>query len=207
MDAIGKVVLKVVNEWTDSPQPSEMSLVAKPEIRLPTTAEEARALAAWAETPEPLPELATIQEISRHLAFIAATLPSRSQDEEGGKMRVAVYSRILGEFTNHALTFMARRACETLDWFPTPRQCLDILREYRQPNTERSHARALLHQFAQQQFEAFMERLREREASMTEIDAVPDQWRRIAVERGYLRYAKSGGYEIRHEPRAVSDAA
>lgn len=207
METIGKTVLRVVNEWTDSPQPFETSLVAKPEIRLPTTAEEARSLAAWADTPEPQRQPATVQEISRHLEFIAATLPSRSQDAESGKMRVAVYSRLLGEFTNDALSFMSRRACATLDWFPTPRQCLDILREYRQPGTERGHARALLHQYAQQQFETFMDRLRAREVSMVEIDAAPDQWRRIAVEKGYLRYAKDGGYEIRYEPQRETDVA
>lgn len=151
----------------------------------------------WAETQSPRPEPATESQISRHLSFIAATLPSKNQDEESGQQRVTVYATLLRGYSNGAMAFMARRACATLDWFPTPRQCIDILNQYREPPTDRDLALSYCHSFGQAQFEAFLASFEARQATNTTIAAVPEQWRRIAMERGYLRLMPDGGFIIR----------
>ena len=182
-------------------------LVAKPEIRFPETVEEARALRAWAETQDERPEPATTSELARHLEFLAATLPSKVIDEESGKRRVAVYARILGDFSNHALAFMARKACERYDWFPTPRQCLEILNEYRPPATDPHRALMLCRYYWQGKFDDFIALLKAGEASQADVDALPEQWRRIAVERGFLRFMPEDKTYVIRKAIVVEDRA
>lgn len=203
MEMIGKAAFSALNgaqELTGSLPPAGKSLTAKPTIRLPETVDEARALKAWAILQDDAPILASPGQLSRHLEFMAATLPTKAMDEEGGKKRVAVYARILGDFSNEALAYMARRACETLDWFPTPRQCLDILREYREPATDRDKALMLCHRFWQGRFEDFIAALKAGTATDDDVAAVPETWRKIAMEQGYLRWiAEDQPYAIRRK--------
>lgn len=170
-------------------QPSSpTSLVAKPLIRMPESIEEARALRTWAMSVRDPDDRASPEEVARHLDFLAATLPSKGATMDAAKKRLAVYVRFLGEYSNEALAFMASRACETLDWFPTPRQCLDILRAYRPSESDRERALGFCRHFAQRQMEAFLARLRNGEADQADIDSQPRQWRMVAVEQGYLRW-------------------
>lgn len=201
MEMIGKAAFSVIEGGlTASPQHVGKSLLAKPIIRSPETVEEARALRAWAMSGIDTPEVATLTQLSRHLEFLAATLPTKALDEEGGKKRVSVYARILGDLSNGALAYMARKACETLHWFPTPRQCLDILREYRDPATDREKALMLCHRFWQGRFEDFIAALKAGTATDEDVDSVPDQWRSIAMEQGYLRWiAEEQRYVIRRK--------
>ncbi len=129
---------------------------------------------------------------------MAATLPSKSVDDESGKKRVAVYSAILGEFSNDAIAYMARRACAELDWFPTPRQCLNMLQDYRPPATEKQQALQLCYRFWQGRFEDFILALKTDTIDQDAVDTVPGQWKRIAVEQGYLIYLpEEGRYLLR----------
>lgn len=191
MEMIGKAAFSALNaaqELTASPPPAGRSLIAKPIIRLPETDDEARALKVWAMSQDDAPIVASPGQLSRHLEFMAATLPTKALDEEGGKKRVAVYARILGDYSNGALAYMTRKACETLDWFPTPRQCLDILREYRDPATDRDKALTLCHRFWQGRFEGFIAALKAGTATDADVDAAPANWRAIAMEQGHLRW-------------------
>lgn len=155
---------------------------------MPETVEQAKALAAWAESHDDRPKAASPLQLTKHLTFMAATLPSKAQDEESGKMRFAVYSSILGEYSNEALAYMARRACAELDWFPTPRWCLEAVQQYRPPATEKDEALTLCHRFWQGRFEDFIFDLERGIAEQETVDAVPLQWRKIAMERGFLRW-------------------
>jgi hypothetical protein len=128
--------------------------------------------------------------MTRHISFMAATLPSKSIDDLSGKMRVAVYHSLLAGHSNEALAYMARRACETLDWFPTPRQCLDLLAEYRPPESPQSAALRLCHDYTHETFDRWLTNMRAGQP----IGDVPDQWKRIAVEQGVLRRLSDGSY-------------
>lgn len=169
------------------------------EIVAPTTPEEARALRQWAETqPRAWPAI-EVDELTRHLEFMSATLPTKNLDEESGRKRVAVYARILGGYSEHAIAKMALVACSTLRWFPTPSECLEIIAKHEDPPTPRERALTVCHGFAQRQFEAFRASLKAGDASAELLDGVPDQWKRICVEQGYLRWSKADGFTI--EPR------
>lgn len=178
----------VSHELMVSPLPSGRSLQAKPDIRLPETIDEARALKEWADAQSDTPTPASINQLARHLEYLAVTLPRQGADDETGEKRTAVYARLLGSYSNDALAFMSRRACETLNWFPTPKQCLDILATYRAPASEKDQALTLCHRFWQGRFEDFIALLKRGEASQDNVDAVPRQWRAIAMEQGYLRW-------------------
>jgi hypothetical protein len=103
---------------------------------------------------------ATAEQLARHLEFIAATLPSRNIDIESGQRRFSVYYRLLGDYSNEALSYMTERACRELEWFPTPSHCLAILADYRQPASTADLALVKCHNFAENQFHDFVDRLR-----------------------------------------------
>lgn len=205
MEQIGNLAAQALNNLTASPQPSDMSLVAKPELRMPRTMEEADALRVWADTQINDNVPATARQLAKHLAFVEATLPSKNVDGETGQMRTAVYTSLLADYSDGALAFMARKACATLDWFPTPKQCIDILSQYRAPRSDKETALALCHSFAQRRFEEFIWSLETGKATNDAILAVPDQWRRIAIERCLLRAMPDGSFVIRDRGKRPSD--
>lgn len=194
---IGEMASKAIVSLTDSSPPAEKPSIATPTIRLPETADECRALREWAETTNVPAVRASVEQISRHLEFLAATLPSKNVDENAGKMRFSVYYRMLGGYSDAALSFMSREICKRFDWFPTPHQCLGILEEYRPQATPQELAITYCQQFWQQRFENFVGVLKGGAATQEMIDGVPDQWRRIAVEQGHLRRMPDGSHVIR----------
>lgn len=204
METIGTAATTALAELTDSPQSSARSLVAKPMIRMPTTIEECRALKVWAESVPATVEPISPPQLAKHLSFMAATLPSRSVDDETGKMRFAVYVRILGRFSNEALAYMARTACETLDWFPTPKQCLAIIEQYREPLSERDEALRLCARFTRDRFDGFIAALAAGAMTDEEVNNFPEQWKRIAVEQGHLLLTDDGTYALR--PARLAEA-
>lgn len=178
----------------------------KPPICLPETVEQAKALRVWAEAQDDRPKAASPLQITKHLTFLGATLPSKAQDDESGKMRFAVYSSILSEYSNEALAYMARRACAELDWFPSPRQCIELADQYRPPVSEKEQALALCHRFFQGKFEDFIFELENGIAEQETVDSVPLRWRKIAMERGYLRWIQEEQrYVIRR--KVIADGA
>jgi hypothetical protein len=130
---------------------------------------------------------ATPQEIAKIMEFIVATLPSKSLDLEGGKKKFAVYIRLLAGRTTDELSYLSRRACAEHDWFPTPRQCLEILKGYQVGISLNEQARRKLQDIASLHFDAFVEKLKNELCAQQWIDKFPEQWRRIAVEKGYLK--------------------
>lgn len=207
IQTIGKAALTVLRGGMGSSTHSGKRQIAKPPIRLPETIEEVKALQAWAESVDDRPRPASPLQITRHLTFMAATLPSKSQDDESGKMRFAVYSSLLGGYSDAALAYMARRACKELDWFPTPRWCLDVVQQYRPIPSDKDQALALCHQFWQGRFEDFFSDLESGIAEQETVDTVPLRWRRIALERGFLKWDEDGRrYALRRTRRSASVA-
>ena len=140
-------------------------------------------------------------QVARHIEFLAATLPSLAQDFESGAKRMAVYAKILGEFSDNALAYMSREAIRRLDWFPTPHQCLQILAEYRE-TTQREQALRLVHNWASSKFHAWIDGIRADAVSQADIDGAPDQWKRVAAERCILRRMDDGSYTVRRKALA-----
>lgn len=173
---------------TDSSKLSEKSEVAKPASMIPQTMAECIALQRWVALGRDVaPPTVTKDELARHLKFLAAALPSKAIDGDAGRDRVAVYFRMLGEYTNDAIAYMSERACREHDWFPTPAQCLAILKTYRAPLPDKEVARTNCQAFLQAEMERFHAALRDGTVPQALIDEKPDQWKRIAEEKGWLR--------------------
>jgi hypothetical protein len=145
-------------------------------------------------------DLASPQEIARQLEFIAATLPAKNIDEATGQKRFAVYVRLLGGYSKEALSYMTERACRELDWFPTPRQCLSFLGEYRTPPTRKDRALRKCEDFTQSVFDQFVADLRDGPVDQSVIDAKPERWKRICVETGLLRREGEGYVQRLRKP-------
>ena len=60
-----------------------------------------------------------------------AVLPKRSADEVSGELFVAAYHRKLADRSNDAISFLADKAMERCQWFPTIAECLEILGDFR----------------------------------------------------------------------------
>jgi len=168
----------------------------------PTTAEECRALRAWAENlPTSVPVPATEEQATRHLAFLASTLPSKNVDEAAGRMRFAVYLSMLRGYSDAALAHMSRRVCETLDWFPTPHQCLELAGEYRHAPSERVLALAACNRFDQQTFENWILSLSDGDEPNLDV---PPFWIESALTRTLLRKLDDGTVVTRAKYRAIN---
>ncbi|MDY7525504.1 hypothetical protein [Sphingomonas sp. 10B4] len=153
---------------------------------------ECDALIEWAQTSQephrPVGEAA----FGKHLEYLAA-LPSKNIDEDLGRKSATVYYALLKDYPAEAIAHMVRRACETLDWFPTPRQCLELVATYRAPTTEQEQALLICREFAEEQFAQWLENVRNGQP----IGDVPARWMRIAVERGLMRVLADGRFVSR----------
>jgi len=179
----------------------------RPAIIKPTSDTERAALREWAQnSPSERQPAAPREVLAKHLSFMAAALPSKGLDDISGKMKVAVYASLLGGFSSEALAFMARTACQTHNWFPTPRQCLEIIADYRPPETDQETALRLCQAYTSETFERWIGNVIDGQP----IGDVPDQWKRIAVEQGALRRLSDGSYVSRalyHGPSITRHAA
>lgn len=144
---------------------------------------------------------ASPEQISKHLQFIAATLPSRNVDEETGRQRFAVYVRILGGYSDDAMKFMSVDILRNNDWFPTPNQCLTVLEQYCPPVDEIQRALMIAGRSVQDHFEEWLARLQESPVDQSVINEAPDRWKQIARERGTLRFNPDDGFTQRHLPK------
>jgi hypothetical protein len=169
----------------------------KPALWLPQNDDECRALESWARNTPAEQRPATRDQLARHLEFLAATLPSKHVDDRAGKMRVAVYVSMLAGYSDEALAFMTRRACAQLDWFPTPRQCLEILKGYWPSPSESECALSLCHEYRHGRLHQFLDGLRNGALTQGQVDSKPRRWRMIAMEQGYLRLLDDGRLVLR----------
>lgn len=145
-------------------------------------------LAEWAKTLPARPLTASDAFITARIEFMEATLPTRNVDESAGEKRMAVYLAVLRGHTAGALRYMAEEACKRLKWFPTPKDCLDLIAEFIEPVSERDQTLRLCADFAQAAFDRWLVALTEGQP----IGDVPERWIGIAIERGPLRRLAGG---------------
>lgn len=134
---------------------------------------------------------------------MAAILPSRKTDETTGELRVRVYQRILGGKSDKAISYLVERSLVELEWFPSPKQCLEILADWREQHQEvmvRQQAQNLLSNEKRFRFNDWLQIFRDRRATQADVDRVSDNWREIAETQGYLRRnAETGAYTVREK--------
>lgn len=152
----------------------------------------------------PLPALPRCSDDQFNKSMRALSmLPRRGDDDTTGELRVEIYQAMLGHYPNAAIRFMSATALSELEWFPSPKQCLDILRRWKRSDGEgqkRSRAAAMVRAEHQARFDATMTQLELREFDQAQIDALPERTRSIGAERGFLRLHDDGVYRARPVP-------
>lgn len=133
-------------------------------------------------------------------------LPSRGDDERKGKLRLSIYHRLIGRHPREAIAFMVERVLTTLEWFPSPKQCLDILAGWSRRDdavSDRDRAARHVRHEVRARFDALMLMLDRRELDQAAIDKLPLAIRDIAAERGFLRRHDDGVYRARPLPVVI----
>lgn len=128
-----------------------------------------------------------------------AALPMRFTDEDSGKLLIATYHRMLGNYPREAIAYLAERALIECKWFPTIADCRTILDDWQrddEPARTKQAARGRIEGVkltaanrAQQQFVEDMQRLERGEMSQTEVDQLPEPTAWSAEARGWLTYS------------------
>ena len=127
-----------------------------------------------------------------------AALPMRFTDEDSGKLLIATYHRMLGNYCREAIAYLAERSLVECKWFPTIAECREILDGWRrddEPARTRQSARWKIEgvkqvaaNIAQRQFAEDMQRLERGEMTQAEVDDLPEATAWSAEARGWLRY-------------------
>ena len=204
--AIGTALPEILADMIGETASSAPSTTTLPDMRLDDQALQQLAIIADSPVPAPLP--CDAEEFARLMRTLS-TMNSRADDDDTGKLRLAVLRRVIGHYPREALAYMVEKAITTLDWFPTPKQCLDILAGWRRNDEIAArHAAAvrLVRAERRARFDDIMATLERREVDQAGIDALPEQMRRIAAERGFLRLHDDGVYRARVETRTNGDS-
>lgn len=160
-------------------------------------------------SPLPAPQSCDEQHFAKCLALIDI-LPRRQDDQLTGKAKFALYRRILGGFSNEAISYLAEQATSKCHWFPTPAECLEILRSW--PNRQREgenrdKARHLIQREMNARMDEAVEALGTRKVPQEAIDAMPTAWKRRAAEKCFLWAWPDGRFTVRRDLSAMTPEA
>lgn len=206
--SIGAVLAAIPAHETRETDFSALSTVEStaPMIRLDDR--QLKAMEAIASAPLPAPARCPDDHFAKSMRALSM-LPRRGDDETTGELRAAIYQRVMGHYPLEAIKFLTERALTELEWFPSPKQCLDILSRWKR-NDEPLHRQIMAQKMVRAEltarFEENMVALAARELDQAAIEALPPMVRIIAAERGYLRLHDDGVFRVRHE-RDAADAA
>lgn len=137
-----------------------------------------------------------------------STLPRRGDDDLSAELRTKHWCRDFGGYPNSAITFLhdtVRRECR---FFPSPKECFDILARWERndkPARDRNYARNRVAMELRVRFDEAMSALSSRRLSQEEIDALPDRWKAIAAERCLLWALRDGTYVVRNSMTSPDD--
>lgn len=134
-------------------------------------------------------------------------LPGRGDDEVSGGLRLNLYRRHFGHLPREALAYLTDKATLTCRWFPTPAECVDILKGWERTDDQFRairRAKALAQREWQTRFDEAMSDLRFGRATQEQVDAMPDRWKEIAVTQGHL-WPETFELRPRHEPEPPAD--
>ena len=150
-----------------------------------------------ARLPLPREEPCDARHFGQCLRIMLAVLPKRSQDDLSGELFVAAYQRKLGDRSNAAISFLADKAMERCQWFPTIAECLEILADYRRSDIVMTKWLDVRHAVSREENTRNLEARRfrhDRTPALTQadVDVMPDYLRRIGVASGALMVDDEG---------------
>lgn len=152
----------------------------------------------------PLPALSPCDEpyFLKCLRTMKASLPRRLIDDVSGELMAETYQQALGGKPKRAIGFLAAEAIKRCQWFPTIAECLTILAEWER-NDPASQIKAKAEVLARGEMQArlgdVLKVLERRDMPQAEIDALPDQWKRVAAEKCLLWAWPDGRFTVRKD--------
>lgn len=127
-------------------------------------------------------------------------MPRKADDHVTAVLRDELYARKLAQHPRDALSFMVSEALDTCDWFPTIKQCTEILARWsrndealavqREAELRGRRERQLRH-------DETMDALSRGDLDQDEIDAMSRRTKLIAAEHCYLWHDGDGGFRSR----------
>lgn len=158
-----------------------------------------------ANAPLPPEPAADPRHFGQCLRILLAVLPKRSQDELSGELFIAAYQRKLGHFSNAGMSYLADKAMDKCQWFPTIAECLEIMEGYwRQDDLwqRRNFARELdqRERSARNREELAARRIEHAKMTQADVDVLPEGLKRIGLRAGYLIEGEDGRVLLTPEP-------
>lgn len=101
------------------------------------TEAQANALRPFADVVLAPPPEITPDDVRRNLGPLASALPAQRTDEDTGRLKMAVYQTMIVGYPLPALKAACRQCLRELDWFPTPKQLLDRIEAWSDPEATR----------------------------------------------------------------------
>lgn len=150
--------------------------------------------------PPPLPPAAE-DYVVKCIRIMDASLPRQARDVNSGRLMVAMYKRFLSGRSEAELNFLSKTAIAELDWFPSVKQCLAILKRWHRRD-EHTHRKLLAERLAGKELERrkelFFEAMAEGRLSQERINSLSETQLMEARRRGLLEWnAEERRFEVR----------
>jgi hypothetical protein len=127
-------------------------------------------------------------------------LPKRKDDALSGELRAGLYYRKLKGYPKDAMSFLVSEALERCEWFPSIKECLDMLGRWKRAD-EALVAKLAAGQIARRErlarLNETMAALERGELDGDAIAALPERFRDIAETRALIWVDPDGSYRPR----------
>lgn len=171
-------------------------------LPLMLTSEQEAAIEKFCRSPIPEPEPCGDERFAWAMRALSI-LPRRADDDVKGELRAKLYRAKLRHCTEPQIIFVVDKALERFTFFPTIKELLDVAAEWIAPASDalalRRRLVAKLNASRQARFDALMDRLKARDLTQDEIDALPERIRMIALDKGYLWLHPDQSYTVRSD--------
>lgn len=190
----------------DQEMASLMPLLMKWESEADLSDEQFHAIARFAASPPPALPLASPDELREMIAFLAGSLKAPRTGLEAGKIKLGAYRIALADQPKAALTHAVQMAIRTMEWLPAPAELLKLAKEHTAPEIAlHAKACALARNRRQRQFEETLDRLKKRELSHDDLQALPDHIATVARTQGSILIRMDGSRQYRTKETIMAD--
>ncbi len=174
---------------TLAPNSEAATLLANVKDERELTDEQFALVERIAEGPPPALPIVTEDDVRKLIGTMAGTLKAARTSTDEGRLKLAVYKRMLGHLPLAALQHATHRALATLEWMPTPAEILKLAEGYCGPEKlAHSRARRLARDRAQRLFEERCKAIRDRTFPTDQLHTLSDmEIRHGLTHRAFLR--------------------
>ena len=173
------------------------------------TAEQFALVARIAEGPPPALPIATEDDVRKLIGTMAGTLKAARTSTDEGRLKLAVYKRMLGHLPLAALQHATHRVLATLEWMPTPAEILKLAEGYCGPEKlAHSRARRLYRDRRQRLFEERCKAIRSNAFPVDQLHTLTDQEIQIGITSRTLLRELDGtviSWTLEDETRIITE--